>query len=159
MHRNFFLDFRVHFCAPGKPRALPQRSCSDVTGSGNPAYPDVTAPRRAALRRGEAVGLDARRVQGGEVLELNVGRVFQAQRDRRKGVAVLRLSLPFHPNVFSLLLQSLRYTAALTPFSKLGLSPPLTAVSLPAPYPQTPDSASSRTFTSSNPASRCYSAF
>lgn len=40
-------------CAPRKPRALPQRSCSDVTGSGNPAYPDVTAPRRAAPRRAE----------------------------------------------------------------------------------------------------------
>ncbi|XP_077772132.1 uncharacterized protein LOC144324557 [Canis aureus] len=37
--------------APRKQRALPQRSCLDVTGSGSPAYPDVTSERRAAPRR------------------------------------------------------------------------------------------------------------
>eukprot|EP00071_Canis_lupus_P026503 XP_022260060.1 uncharacterized protein LOC111090394 [Canis lupus familiaris] len=38
-------------CPPRKQRALPQRSCLDVTGSGSPAYPDVTSERRAAPRR------------------------------------------------------------------------------------------------------------
>ncbi|XP_038546495.1 uncharacterized protein LOC111090394 isoform X1 [Canis lupus familiaris] len=37
--------------AARKQRALPQRSCLDVTGSGSPAYPDVTSERRAAPRR------------------------------------------------------------------------------------------------------------
>ncbi|CAD7676391.1 unnamed protein product [Nyctereutes procyonoides] len=59
-------------CPPRKQRALPQRSCLDVTGSGSPACPDVRAPRRAAPRRGEAVPFDARRARGWELLEPGV---------------------------------------------------------------------------------------
>lgn len=58
------------------------------------------------LRSGEAVPLDPRAVEGWEALEPGLGLVFQVQRNRREGVAVLELSLRFHLNVFLLLFQS-----------------------------------------------------
>lgn len=110
-------------CPPRKQRALPQRSCLDVTGSGSPACPDVRAPRRAAPRRGEAVPFDARRARGWELLEpgvwgtcgVRVGYVFPGRRGGREGVAAPEPCPPSHVNVTLLLFRLFRRA----PFSML----------------------------------------